>query len=69
MTQPKQYEASYASYTYSKESGYWVSDERIKEQLTHITFTEDNPPEAGGTPVISNGKDAYVDTSDLHTVI
>lgn len=69
MTQPKQYEASYAAYTYSKESGYWVSDERIKEQLPHITFTEDNPPEAGGTPVISNGKDAYVDTSDLHTVI
>lgn len=47
----------------------WTSTSKLKEKLTCVDFDKTSTFSSGGIPVISNGKTAYIDTSDNHCVI
>jgi len=64
----KKYKSSYEGYVYSKPKTYWSSDEDVKSKLKKVDFTKDTFLKEGGIPVISDGKTAYIDVSDAHTV-
>ena len=65
----KRYEASYSGYVYEKPKTHWSSEADVKSSLRKVDFTQKGEIEAGGVPVISDGKTAYVDTSDTHTAV
>lgn len=65
----KRYEASYSGYVYEKPKTHWSSEVDVKSSLRKVDFTQKGEIEAGGVPVISDGKTAYVDTSDIHTAV
>ena len=65
----KRYEASYSGYVYEKPKTHWSSEADVKSSLRKVDFTKKGEIEAGGVPVISDGKTAYVDTSDTHTAV
>ena len=48
---------------------HWSSEADVKSSLRKVDFTQKGEIEAGGVPVISEGKTAYVDTSDTHTAV
>ena len=47
----------------------WADEEEIRKDLTHIRLSDPGPIPAGGMPVISNGDDVWVDTSDAHSLV
>lgn len=64
----KKYEQSYSGYIYEEPKTSWSSEEYVKSKLTKVNLSNVEI-EAGGIPVISDGKTAYIDTSDSHTAI
>ncbi len=64
----KRYQADYDGYIYEKPSTYWTSETDIKQHLSRVDFKQDEI-KAGGIPIISDGKTAYIDDSDAHTVV
>ncbi len=56
-------------YMYKKPKTNWTSSSELKNQLTFVDFSKRETIPAGGIPVISNGKTAYIDTSDNHCAI
>lgn len=69
MARKRRYEASYAGYVYEKPVTYWTSTEEVKRRLTRVDLTKPGGIDAGGMPIISNGKTAYIDAEDGHTAI
>lgn len=58
-----------SGYMFDEPKTNWTSTSKLKEKLTYVDFDEPSSISAGGVPIISNGKTAYVDTSDNHCVI
>lgn len=69
MARKRRYEASYAGYVYEKPVTYWTSTKEVKRRLTRVDLTKPGGIDAGGMPIISNGKTAYIDAEDGHTAI
>lgn len=65
----KQYEENYAGYIYEKPVTYWTPTEEVKRRLTRVDLTKSERLCAGGMPVISDGKTAYIDAEEGHTAI
>lgn len=65
----KQYEENYAGYIYEKPVTYWTPTEEVKRRLTRVDLTKSERLCAGGMPVISDGKTAYIDAEEDHTDI
>lgn len=63
----KKYESAYARYVYKKPKTHWSSESEVKTKLVKVDLTAPTI-EAGGLPIISDGKTAYIDTGDSHTV-
>ena len=60
----------YNMYSFNSRAGdsRWATDEEMKKSLRRIRIAEEAYP-SGGVPLISNGKEAYVDDSDSHSLI
>ena len=69
MKKKKQYEAGYAGYVYEKPINHWTSKEEVKKRLTEVDLMKPGTIKAGGMPVISDGRMAYIDAGDSHTAI
>lgn len=69
MAKRKQYEATYAGYVYEKPTTHWTSTEEVKKRLTKVNLSDLSELEAGGIPIISDGKNVYIDAGDNHTVL
>lgn len=69
MAKKKQFESIYSGYVYEKPVTYWTSTEEVKKRLAKVDLTQTGDIQAGGLPIISNGKTSYVDASDGHTAI
>lgn len=69
MTGKKQYEAAYAGYVYEKPATHWTSTEAVKKCLTKVDLTDVKALKAGGMPIISDGRNVYMDDGDGHTVL
>lgn len=69
MAKRKQYEAAYAGYVYEKPTTHWTSTEEVKKRLTKVNLSDLSELEAGGIPIISAGKNVYIDAGDNHTVL
>lgn len=65
----KRYEADYAGYVYEKPKTHWSSEAEVRKHLRKVDFTKSDKMEAGGIPIISDGKTAYIDDSDAHTAV
>jgi type IV secretion system protein VirD4 len=65
----KQYEASYAGYVYPKLNTGWTATEEVKRRLKKVDLSGQTAIEAGGMPIISDGKTAYIDADDGHTAV
>ena len=61
MTGKKQYEAAYAGYVYEKPATHWTSTEAVKKCLTKVDLTDVKALKAGGMPIISDGRNVYMD--------
>lgn len=46
----------------------WASPEEIKAPCKHLDLNDENYP-AGGLPILSDGKEAYVDDLDTHSLV
>ncbi len=67
---PNKYEEFYSGYVNERTQTGWTPLKKLKEKLKYVDLTQDEPIEAGGLPVISDGHSmAYIDASDSHTVI
>lgn len=69
MTKKKLYEAYYAGYVYEKPVTHWTSSEEVKKRLVHLELTSGKAIKAGGMPIISDGKNVFIDAKDGHTAI
>ena len=69
MEKKKQYEAIYAGYVFEKPVNHWTSQEEVKHRLTEVDLTKPGTIKAGGMPIISDGRRAYIDAGDSHTAI
>ncbi|MCD7858618.1 MAG: hypothetical protein LUH51_00380 [Firmicutes bacterium] len=69
MEKKKQYEAFYAGYTYTTPLTYWTATEEVKKRMARVEVSGSKKIPAGGLPIISDGKTAYIDASDGHTAI
>ncbi len=58
----------YSQYIHRNQETRWATMDEIKNDSTYIDMTQDACP-TGGLPLISNGKEAYVDSKDTHTLI
>ena len=56
-------------YMFKEPKTNWTSTSKLKEKLTYVNFDKTSIFSAGGIPVISDGKTAYIDSSDNHCVI
>lgn len=65
----KKYESSYAGYIHEVPVTHWSSEEKMKSKLLRVDLTDPNGIPAGGLPIISDGKIAYIDAGDSHTAI
>ncbi len=65
----KKYESVYAGYIHETPVTHWSSEEEIKSKLLRVDLSDPNGIPAGGIPVISDGRIAYVDAGDSHTAI
>ena len=66
----KKEEQAYIRYTLNRSDARWASAGEIKNSptVTQVDIEGDDCP-TGGLPVISDGRSAYVDGSDTHTLI
>lgn len=69
MPKKKQYEAAYAGYVYEKPITHWTPTNIVKSRLTNVNLNSSAGIEAGGMPIISDGKNAYIDAKDGHCAI
>lgn len=69
MARKKQFESIYSGYVYKKPVTYWSPAEDVKSRLTKVNLTQPKGIQAGGLPIISDGKTAYIDADDGHTAI
>lgn len=69
MSRKKQYEAAYAGYVYEKSVTGWTPTREVKQRLTKVDLSGEDTISKGGMPIISDGKNAFVDTDDGHTAI
>lgn len=58
----------YGRYISRNQETRWATVDEIKNSGTYINVCDDDCP-AGGLPLISNGKEIYVDAQDTHTLI
>ena len=58
----------YSQYINNNQETRWATVDEIKDSGTYIDVTKPSCP-AGGLPLISNGKDVYVDEKDTHSLI
>lgn len=58
----------YSRYMPSNQESRWATIEEIQNAGSFIDLSEDHYP-AAGIPLLSNGKEAYVDNQDTHTLI
>lgn len=58
------YEARY----HGKDSTRWAEDEEIRDVLTRVDLYAEGPA-ACGLPIVSDGRTAYVDATDSHSLI
>lgn len=58
-----------SEYMLRKPETNWTSTEEMKKKLTCVDLTKNTPIPEGGIPVISDGKTAYLDTSDNHCAV
>ena len=63
----RQYEADYSPFVY-EDSGGWSTEEKVRKSLKYVELGSDGQAEAGGFPVISDGKHVYVCDNDQHCV-
>lgn len=61
--------AIYSGYVYDEPKTNWTKKSELESKLTYIRFGDEKGIAVGGIPVISNGEEGYVDTSDNHCVI
>ena len=69
MEKKKQYEAIYAGYVFEKPVNHWTSQEEVKHRLTEVDLTKPGTIKAGGMPIISDGRRAYIDAGDRHAAV
>lgn len=58
----------YSQYINSSQETRWATVDEIKHSSAYIDVSQPTCP-TGGLPLISNGKDVYVDEKDTHTLI
>ncbi len=58
----------YGRYINQNQETRWATIEEIKKVGTYVNLSDDKYPGAG-LPLLSNGKEAYVDNKDTHTLI
>ena len=58
----------YSSYLVNNQETRWATTDEIKNSGAYVNLAHDDLP-AGGLPLISNGKELYVDDKDTHTMI
>lgn len=65
----RRFESEYAGYIYDRSGARWTPKDEVKKKLIPVDLDSDAPIEAGGLPVIAEGRTVYVDPSDGHTAI
>lgn len=63
----RKYESEYTGYTFDNSNASWTSKEEVKSKLLAVDLDSNEPIEAGGLPVMVEGRTAYIDTNDGHT--
>lgn len=58
----------FGKYINSNQETRWATTDEIKRSGCYINLSDDDYP-AGGLPLLSDGKEAYVDDKDTHTLI
>ena len=58
----------YGRYINPNQETRWATTEEIQRASTYIDLSQDKYPGAG-LPLLSNGREAYVDSKDTHTLI
>lgn len=58
----------YSQYIPQKQETRWASVDEIRKASAYINLEADSYPTAG-LPLLSNGKEAYVDDKDTHSLI
>ena len=58
----------YGRYINPNQETRWATTEEIQRASTYIDLSQDKYPGAG-LPLLSNGREAYVDNEDTHTLI
>lgn len=58
----------YGRYVSADQESRWASEEEVQTSGTYVDLTQDTYPGAG-LPLLSNGKKAYVDNTDTHSLI
>ncbi len=58
----------YSKYVNHNQETRWATREEIESAGTYVDFSADTFP-AAGLPLLSNGREAYVDGKDTHTLI
>ncbi|MBQ8915179.1 MAG: type IV secretory system conjugative DNA transfer family protein, partial [Clostridia bacterium] len=58
----------YGRYIDTNQETRWATQDEIKNSGAYVDLSADDYP-AGGLPLISDGKEAYVDDRDTHTLI
>ena len=58
----------YSQYIKRNQETRWATIDEIKNSGTYIDVSQKSCP-TGGLPLISNGKDVYVDSKDTHALI
>lgn len=58
----------YGRYVPSNQESRWATIEEIQNSGTYVNLSDDEYP-VGGLPLLSDGKEAYVDGEDTHTLI
>lgn len=59
----------YKEYLYPESKTNWSDDEYVKSKLEKVDFNNPESINRGGVPIISNGVQAYIDSSDNHCTV
>lgn len=65
----REYEDVYSGYVHSIPKTNWSSETEVKTSLHFVNLDNESDIKVGGMPVISNGRSAFIDTSDSHWMI
>ena len=65
----KSNEAVYRGYIHPDARINWTSNEDVMKKLSSVNLLDNKRIDKGGLPIISDGKNAAVDTSDSHCII